>query len=131
MLISWLAIIQVSSRRVAISGANLRRSTTTEERPFSAKVSGRRVIHLLVMHGQHGLCGFLWDVSRGKGEKGKGNGKGRNGKVTNPLLMKLGPGLDLPNVDVHWRRFSSSSFDWEGADGIRDISHVLTSHSPH
>ena len=53
------------------------------------------------------------------------------GETTNPLLMKLGPGLVLPNVDVHSRSFSSSSFDWEGADGTRKISQVLTSHSPH
>ena len=47
VLISWLAIIHVSSSKVAISGANFSRSTTIEERPFSAKVEGSRVIQLL------------------------------------------------------------------------------------
>ena len=47
VLISWLAIIHVSSSKVATSGANFWRSTTIEERPFSAKVIGSRVIQLL------------------------------------------------------------------------------------
>ena len=37
--------------------------------------------------------------------------EGNKRKATNPLLMKLGPGLDLPNVDVYSRSLSSSSFD--------------------
>ena len=68
----------MSSRRVAIPGANLRRSTTTEVRPFSAKVSGRRVIHLLMMHGQHGRWDFSVDV---EGEKGKGERERERGEM--------------------------------------------------
>lgn len=47
-----------------------------------------------------------------------------------PLLMKLGPGLVFPGVDVYSRSCSSSFLSWDGAEGVRITSHVATSHSP-
>ena len=56
---------------------------------------------------------------------------GNGGGNTDPLLIKLGPGLDLPRVEVYSRSSLSSLLVCDGAEGTRMTSQVATSHSPH